>query len=103
MMCCSFTCMDWEQHASSVWPSAYFNAFLRMLSLYRRVGITTTVVFYMDGVELISYPANCFTQEIGVDFDRETMEDWFTNEIPDHFIEKNPYEIDYIRAWKSSG
>ena len=64
---------------------------------------TTTVVFYMDGVEIISYPANCFTQEIGVDFDRETMEDWFTNEIPDHFIEKNPYEIDYIRAWKSSG
>eukprot|EP00943_MAST-04B_sp_MAST-4B-sp1_P001217 g1217.t1 len=33
---------------------------------------TTTVVFYMDGVEIVNYPANCFAQHIGVDFDRET-------------------------------
>ena len=34
---------------------------------------TTTVVFYADGVAYASLPAQCLSQPIGLDFDRETM------------------------------
>jgi len=62
----------------------------------------THVVYYVDGLQIGSaMNAVCFDEEIGLDFDRETMFDWM-GRPKDGFKEDMPYEIDYVRAWKDS-
>ena len=61
---------------------------------------STSIVVYADGKAIgDAYDASCFTENIGMDFDRETMPGWMgVPTLP--FAESNPFEIDYIRSWK---
>ena len=63
---------------------------------------SSLVSIYVDGMFVQSFDATCFQQEIGMDFDRETMPEWMglPNEHPP-FIVDQPFEIDYVRAWKA--
>ena len=58
------------------------------------------VSFYRDGRLIQSHDATCFQQNIGLDFDRETMPNWMGLPDVDSFVEDLPFEIDYVRAWK---
>ena len=60
----------------------------------------SAVGFYIDGAPVGKLPAACLTAPIGMDFDRETMPDWMG--LPDPAtLPDVPFEIDYVRAWKS--
>lgn len=60
----------------------------------------TNLTFYVDGTTMASFPAQCFQEKIGMDFDRETMPDWMglpdASKLPDE-----PFRVDYVRAWKA--
>jgi hypothetical protein len=62
---------------------------------------SSLVSIYVDGNFMQSFDATCFQQKIGMDFDRETMPEWMG--LPDEhplFTVDQPFEIDYVRAWK---
>ena len=61
---------------------------------------STSIAVYADG-KMVGDPFNaeCFSQDIGIDFDRETMPGWMG--VPDlPFEESQAFEVDYVRAWK---
>ena len=59
----------------------------------------THLVFFADGQAMSVLDAQCFSQDIGMDFDRETMPGWMG--LPDHFVTDDPFEVDYVRSWKT--
>ena len=61
----------------------------------------THVRYFADGLPVgAAMPAQCFQQAIGIDFDRETMPTWMGLPGAD-FDRDRPFEIDYVRAWKT--
>ncbi len=61
----------------------------------------THVRYFADGLPVgAAMPAGCFQQAIGIDFDRETMPTWMGLPGAD-FDRDRPFEIDYVRAWKT--
>ena len=57
------------------------------------------VTVALDGQVVNTIATRCLVQEIGMDFDRETMPGWMA--LPDPAsLPDQPFEIDYVRAWK---
>jgi beta-glucanase (GH16 family) len=57
------------------------------------------VTISIDGHVVNRVSSPCLVQEIGMDFDRETMPGWMA--LPDPAtLPDQPFEIDYVRAWR---
>ena len=57
------------------------------------------VTVLLDGAVVNTIPSPCLVQEIGMDFDRETMP--LIWDLPDPAaLPDRPFEVDYVRAWK---
>jgi beta-glucanase (GH16 family) len=57
------------------------------------------VTISIDGEVVNRIASPCLIQEIGMDFDRETMPGWMR--LPDPAsLPDRPFEIDYVRAWR---
>ncbi|EDQ88578.1 uncharacterized protein MONBRDRAFT_37405 [Monosiga brevicollis MX1] len=63
---------------------------------------TPTVLEYaVDGAVWWSIPNYCMHQPLTLNFDRETMPDWFGLPEPTHLPDR-PFEVDYVHAWQAS-
>ena len=57
------------------------------------------VAIRLDGALVNVITSPCLVQQIGMDFDRETMPGWMA--LPDpSTLPDQPFEIDYVRAWR---
>ena len=55
----------------------------------------------VDGVLVNRITSPCLVEEIGMDFDRETMPGWMA--LPDPAtLPDLPFEVDYIRSWRAA-
>ena len=53
----------------------------------------------LDGALVGTIASPCLLQEIGMDFDRETMPGWMA--LPDPAsLPDAPFVVDYVRAWQ---
>lgn len=53
----------------------------------------------LDGAVVSSIASPCLVEEIGMDFDRETMPGWMA--LPDpSSLPDAPFTVDYVRAWQ---
>ena len=52
----------------------------------------------LDGRLVNSIASPCLRQQIGMDFDRETMPGWMQMPPPATLPDR-PFEVDYVRAW----
>jgi beta-glucanase (GH16 family) len=57
------------------------------------------VTIAIDGKVVNRIASPCLVQEIGMDFDRETMPGWMRLPNPASLPDQ-PFEIDYVRAWR---
>jgi len=57
--------------------------------------------FYLDGVLIREGPNTYWHQALTMNFDSETMPDWFG--LPDKADLPSVYRIDYVRSWKKKG
>ena len=54
----------------------------------------------LDGVVVSSIQSPCFGEELGMDFDRETMPGWMA--LPDPAtLPDVPFMVDYVRSYPS--
>jgi beta-glucanase (GH16 family) len=57
------------------------------------------VVVALDGAVVTTIQSPCLVEEIGMDFDRETMPGWMA--LPDPAsLPDVPFTVDYVRAWQ---
>ena len=54
--------------------------------------------FYFDGVLVRTGPNTHWHQPLNMNFDSETMPDWFG--LPKDEVLPSTFSVDYIRAWK---
>lgn len=57
------------------------------------------VTIAIDGRVVSRLASPCLQQQIGMDFDRETMPGWMALPEPSTLPDR-PFEIDYVRAWR---
>lgn len=61
----------------------------------------STIVIGVDGAIVNTITSPCLVEEIGMDFDRETMPGWMQLPPPDTLPDQ-PFEVDYVRSWKKT-
>eukprot|EP00729_Bicosta_minor_P012228 gene12228-34575_t len=82
--------------APTPWSSGFHNASMNWTT--DDAGLST-VAIAVDGVVVNTITSPCLVEEIGMDFDRETMPGWMA--LPDpNTLPDMPFEVDYIRSWK---
>ena len=91
--------------ASSCSEAAYSHAAQNYSDDFHVFGLLWTpevLTFYQDGVVLWSVKNLCLHQPLALNFDRETMPDWFG--LPSYdTLPDTPFTIDYIHAWTQPG
>ncbi len=63
---------------------------------WTEAGITVA----LDGVPVTTIASPCLLQEIGMDFDRETMPGWMQLPPPASLPDV-PFTVDYVRSWRA--
>jgi hypothetical protein len=59
----------------------------------------STIAIGVDGVTVSTITSPCLVEEIGMDFDRETMPGWMA--LPDpKTLPDQPFEVDWVRSYK---
>jgi beta-glucanase (GH16 family) len=60
-----------------------------------------TLVYYVDGVERRRMPNTHWHQPLHMNFDSETMPEWFG--LPEEGTLPSTFSVDYVRAWQRGG
>jgi hypothetical protein len=82
--------------AKQPWSSGFHTATLNWTT--DGAGLSTVAVG-VDGQVVSVITSPCLVQEVGMDFDRETMPGWMA--LPDPAaLPDAPYEVDWVRSWR---
>jgi hypothetical protein len=85
--------------ATQAWSADFHTASMNWTT--DTTGIST-IAIGVDGTIVNTITSPCLVEEIGMDFDRETMPGWMALPSPETLPDK-PFEVDYVRSWRKKG
>ena len=84
--------------STTPWEAGFHTATLNWTTAATGVA---TIAIGVDGRIVNTITSPCLVEEIGMDFDRETMPGWMA--LPDPTtLPDRPLEVDYVRSWRAA-